>query len=592
MNTPAQTALQTERLIFRELFARLRDALLNRIFDLSPARAARRRAYLIVLFLLSGVAISLYYYPPAVWAEQIRKVFNVLLSETSTAAQLQDALSKFGNFLWTVVKDPKFLQYIPVFFAPFFIALHAAALYLADIFEREDVSVARKFISSVALGGSDVVIQIREGDVDEESRSSPAFLIGGPAKVVVALDSVALFERADGTPHVIGPTGKEPGGKATLDGFERFRQAFDLRDHLIELRGHDDKSKPVESRSLDGIPVTATDVRFMFSVFRGENLQRTDENPYPFLPKAVENLVYKAASRVTPELETPSTFDYLWRVTMTELIRKRLGDFMNLHKLTEYLASIGAPEVEKARQREETIFREIQELTRAGDDLERKEIKPPPEFYPRPKIRDLFARFADDFTAKAHESGVELHWIGVGTWEVPEATHPKNHLEAWKLTQENLKNGSEDEMKKTDKKATVAKMKEIIAKVPVGTFEEITAAAKPSKKAKAEQKKEEKSAAEEMEPEDVVEEKEGQPSVEDEEKKILEEILQNLKEEKEETGQKAPSHDHQIKALLLAYRNHIQETIEFLRAKNEQVPENLVNAVKFIDNLSAHWVGN
>ncbi len=590
MNTPAQTALQKERELFRELFSRLRDALLNRLFDLSPQRAARRRAYLTVLFLLSGFVISLYYYRPAVWAEQIGNIFNTLLSETSTAAQLQDAVSGFVNFIWAVATDPRILQYIPVFLAPFFIALHSAAIYLADIFELEDVRVARKFIVSVALGGSDLVIRIKEGEVEEESRSSPAFQIGGPAKVVVALDSVALFERADGTPHVIGPTGNEPGGMASLDGFERFRQAFDLRDHFIELRGQDDSSKPVESRSLDGIPVKAADVRFMFSVFRGGSPQRTDEIPYPFVEDAVKNLVYKATSRVAPERESSSVFDHLWRVTMTTLIRKRLGDFMSLHKLTEYLASIGAPEVEKARQREETIFREIQELTRAGDELEPKEIKPPPPFYPRHQIKDLFERFAEDFTAQANESGVELHWIGVGTWEVPAETVPQKHLEAWVLTQENIKKGSDDAMKKADKDATIKKMKEIIAKVPVGAFEQITAAAKPPKKAKPEQKKEEKPAPEKSEPE---EENMAAASVEEEIKERLEELVQHMNDDKKEEGEhKAPTHDHQIKALLLAYRNHIQETIEFLRAKNETVPDNLLSAVRVIDNLSAHWVGN
>ncbi|MFZ5885800.1 MAG: hypothetical protein ACOYYI_18720 [Chloroflexota bacterium] len=589
MNTSAQSALQRERDLFGELFARLRDSLLNRLFDLSPARAARRRAYLTVLFLLSGVVIILYYYPPAVWTEPVRKIFNVLLSETSTAAQLEAAINDFGRFLLAVLTDARILQYIPVFFASFFMALHSAAIYLADIFELEDVSVARKFISSVALGGSDLVIHIRAGEVEEESRSSPAYLIGGPAKVVVALDSVALFERADGTPHVIGPTGGKPGGKESLDGFERFRQAFDLRDHFIELRGYDDNSKPVESRSLDGIPVKAVDVRFMFSVFRGDNPKRTDENPYPFVEDAVKNLVYKAASRVAPEQESSSVLDPLWRITMTALIRKRLGDFMSLHKLTEYLASIGAPEVEKAQQREDTIFREIQELTRAGEELERKDIKPPPPFFPRPQIKDLFERFAEDFTSQANESGVELHWIGVGTWEVPAETIPQKHLDAWEQTQKNLKDGSDDAMKKVNKEATFKKMKELIAKVPLGAFEQIIAAAKPSKKAKAEQKKEEKTAPEKPEPE---EEKMAEPSADDEIKEILE-VLQNLKDDKkEEADPKTPSHDHQIKALLLAYRNHIKETIEFLRAKNEQVPENLVSAVRFIDNLGAHWVGN
>lgn len=588
MNIPAETVLQKERRLFVELFTRLWDVLLNRLFDLNPERAARRRSYLMVLFLFSGVVISLYYYRPTVWAEYIGNTFNVLLSETSTAAQLQAAISEFGSFIWTVIKDPKILQYIPVFLAPFFIALQSAAIYLADIFELEDVSVARKFINSVALGSSDATVHIQQGEIAEESRESPAFLIGGPGKVVVALDSVALFERADGTPHVIGPTSKEPGGKASLDGFERFRQAFDLRDHFIELRGQNDDSKPVESRSLDGIPVKAVDVRFMFSVFRGENPQRTDENPYPFVENAVKHLVYKATSRVTPGLPNPSTFEPLWRITMTKLIRKRLGDFMSFHKLAEYLASIGAPEVEKARQREEIIFREIQELTRAGEDLEKKEIKPSPDFYSRAKIRDLFARFADEFTTKAHESGVELHWIGVGTWEVPAETVPQKHLDAWKTTQENLKNGSDDAMKKTDREAMIEKMKEIIAKVPIGVFDQITDTANSSNKAKPDQNQEQSKTETAKE-----EEKDEKTSLIEGMKETLEEISQNLRDEqKEEAKQKEPNHDHQIQILLSTYRNHIQETIEFLKAKNEPVPDNLVRAIKYIDKFRVHWVGN
>ena len=111
---------------------------------------------------------------------------------------------------------------------------------------------------------------------------------------MVDIDSVALFEKPDGTPRVIGPTGKEPNGKAMLTGFERFRQAIDLRDHYIELR-HNNKTSAVKSRSRDGIPVTATDVQFMFSVYRDKQ-EPDDNNPYPFSQKAIEQLVYKATS--------------------------------------------------------------------------------------------------------------------------------------------------------------------------------------------------------------------------------------------------------------------------------------------------------
>jgi hypothetical protein len=100
-------------------------------------------------------------------------------------------------------------QYLPIFLAPFFIALQSAAIYLADIFELSDVRVARSFIWEVALSGSDETIRITKGDIADEHRTSSNYLIGGPGKVIVDLDSVALFEKPDGTPHIIGPTGRK-----------------------------------------------------------------------------------------------------------------------------------------------------------------------------------------------------------------------------------------------------------------------------------------------------------------------------------------------------------------------------------------------
>ena len=379
MNTPiTETALQKEQRLFRELSARLRDAVLSRMFDLRPEKAVRRSSYLFVLFFISGFVLTLIYYSPSEWAGHIGNIFGSLLSTTSTPAQLDSALNGFINFLVELIQDPRILQYLPVFLAPFFIALQTAAMYLADVFELEDVGVARSFISGVALSGSDATIRTKHGEVTEESRESPAILIGGPGRVVVELDSVALFERADGTPHIIGPTGKEPGGKATLEGFERFRQALDIRDHHVDLRDQDDRSKAVKSRSRDGIPIKATDVRLMFSVYRGVNPETSAENPYPFSKEAVEQIVYKAASRVTPEQPNPSTFEFSWINNMVGLIRGRLGGFMSQHNLTEYMASIGMPEVEKVKQREEIISRQMQQLTQNGDETaEKKDIKAP-----------------------------------------------------------------------------------------------------------------------------------------------------------------------------------------------------------------------
>jgi len=94
-------------------------------------------------------------------------------------------------------------------------------------------------------------------------------------------------------------------------------------------------------------------LRLMFSIYRGENVKSSPDSPYPFSKEAVERIVYKSTSRVTPESGRPHPFmNFSWINNMIGLIRGRLGGFMSERNLTEYLASTGTPEFEKLKQRE------------------------------------------------------------------------------------------------------------------------------------------------------------------------------------------------------------------------------------------------
>jgi hypothetical protein len=411
--------------------------------------------------------------------------------------------------------------------ASFFIALQCAALYLSDVFELDHPSVARRFIWGVALLGSEETIRVSQGDVPDEYRLSPAYLIGGPGKVVVDLDSAALFERPDGTPRVVGPTGKEPRGRATLAGFERFRQAVDIRDQYVDLRDQDPGSPSVKSRSLDGIEITATDVRLMFSVYRG-GAKPTVEQPYPFSKEAVEQVIYQATSRVTPELPNPSTYEFAWINKMIGLIRAELSKFMSKHRLSEYLAGIGVPEMEKLRQREEAIVEQVQRLTQDKDFLLAKERQSLPEFQSRSRVTNLFTQFAEEFTRKAKSSGVELHWIGVGTWKTPVEIVPERHLEAWKTSNENLYRESPEVLSELEREAIMQKTVFLIQDVPVAAYMKAT------------------------------------------------------HEERE--------HTRAMRALLLAYHQQLIEAAEFMRAKGEAVPPNIEDAIAHINNMFGHFL--
>ena len=590
---PTETSLHKEWQIFQELFRRLVNAVINGIFDLRPQRAVQRAQYLVFLFILSILLITLTHqdYTLPIWATRLQRVFSYLFNSDYRAGYEGNAINDFIRFVYNAFTDPHTLQYVPIFLAPFFIALQSAAIYLADIFELENVGIARKFIWEVALTGSDETIRIKEGEISEEHRQSSTYLIGGPGKVIVDLDSVALFEKPDGTPHVIGPTGKEPGGRATLEGFERFRQAIDIRDHYVDLRDQDPRSQSVKSRSRDGLPITATDVRLMFSVYRGENPKKTNQYPYPFSKEAIEKIVYKAVSRVTPDQPNPSAYEFSWVNNMIGLIRGRLGAFMSERKLSDYLASIGVPEFEKAKQGEEQIAEQIRKLTQQSDEtIKQKEIKPPPEFTPRYKITDLFSDFAQGFTQSARNGGVELHWIGVGTWKTPVEIVPEKHLEAWKITQDNLRTGSDELLKKSENEAMLQKMESLIRSVPLETYEEIDGSGRQMRRrSKRDYVK--------KEPDNSTDLTLAEPGMPGE---GVNDMLNSFMFLQAFQGRKSYSsdyyeldHESAMKLLLMEYRKQLIEAVEFMKSRNETVPPKIEEAIKHINEQSGwqHWVG-
>jgi hypothetical protein len=474
------TDFEKERQVFTEQTRRLANAIINKWFDLKSSSALRRMLLLITLLLLAGFLISLAPYPWKEWRDYLEQIFSYLLTFTHessffTEESIITLISIFLELIRLGIRayfNTYVLWYAPAFFLPIFIAFQAAALYLVDIFELEQIRVARKFLRQVAFTGSKDAIHITQGEVALEDRNSPIYKIGGPGKVTVDLDSVALFEKVNGQPHVIGPTDKEPKGKATLDGFECFRQALDLRDYYIDLREPSGKCSAVTGRSLDGIPVTATDVRLMFSIHRAGQTP-TPETPYPFSQEAVEHHIYKSISRVTPDLTSPSQHEFNFENSMLGMVRGELGKFMSQRNLTEYLASIQRPEVKKAEEQEKKVLEEASLVLGPFESVEG--TKPPvtvPAFVPRRDITNLFSQFTKKFTDDTRDKGVELHWIGVGTWDIPVELVSEKHLEAWKMSRENIDLDSPEAMDKAKDAAKEHKKLSMIQSVPLTRYHE------------------------------------------------------------------------------------------------------------------------
>jgi hypothetical protein len=132
------------------------------------------------------------------------------------------------------------------------------------------------------------------------------------------------------------------------------------------------------------------------------------------------------------------------------------------------------PEFEKAKQREEVIAEQESLLgTPVIDESKAKEIPPPPKFTARYEITNLFTEFEKEFTETSHNRGVELHWIGVGTWKTPAEIVPQKHLEAWKLSRENLFKGSEMARSQLETETISLNISSLIQDVPIAAYQKI-----------------------------------------------------------------------------------------------------------------------
>lgn len=436
------------------------NALINCFFALTREGTQRRATMLMGFFLLIAFLFGLFSRGFSEWAGRVQNILfyflNPVVAESFQISPIQELIQTLVDIYLSAVG----IHYLLLFALPFIVAWRLAAVYLTDIFELPNIGTASNFIMQASLTGGNARIRIREGEIAPEDENSPAYLIGGPGVVVVELDSAALFEQPDGRPYVVGPTVTQ---RFVLDGFERFRQGILLRDH---------RTDPLEvlSRSLDGIPVQSVSVNYLFSVDRGENSAPTAERPYPFRgANTIESLVYAQTARVTPDGPRPADVSRSWFGTMMTLIRSALTRFMSERNLTEYLANFGMPEIRIAREQADAVARAARRVMPPDRQIPPPPVDAnPPPFVPRPDIKaSLFSEFAAEFPALAEQRGVELHWVGIGSWKTPSEIIPEQHLDAWQLSMDNLARRN-----RTVPDLRAQYITEFIKDVPLERFEE------------------------------------------------------------------------------------------------------------------------
>lgn len=368
-----------------------------------------------------------------------------------------------------VLVGMSFFKYIPLLIVAYTLAKAKAAYYLDDIFELGDQSLAESFMEDVAFGGGGQMITIDEGKISESDEHSPIILIGGPGKIKVNLGSAALLEKVDGEPEVIYARSEPwPIGR-----FERIREigkddevgrreyaAINLRDQFVG-------GLSVKSRTKDGIPIEAKEIKIIFSILRKkpEKEDIAESDPYSFDPHAVQDLVYKQTI-ITPPPSTPTGVTFPWDTSVIPLIIYEIEKLITSNTLSEILASISQKELDTVVQNEETIAQKRVEMTGIQQGPT-KDSNPLPPFMTRSKITAQF--FSPDFKEKAAKLGVAIHWIDIGTWQLPDEIILENLKQAWTLARENTRR--RNALKRIQKKHELEFLIELINAVIIVNFE-------------------------------------------------------------------------------------------------------------------------
>lgn len=300
----------------------------------------------------------------------------------------------------------------------FWLAIQLAANYLDDVFELSDYKIAERYILQASLANRYQRIEIKEGKVSDKTDST-IVKIGGPGLVKVHFDSAALVENTQGEPTVI----LSEDGFVSLDRFERLRKVVLLRDHIIETK--------ISVRTRDGIPITANGVRLKYHVLRDSSKLNDDKVPYPIVRKAVETLVYKESvfkkidpiDHESPEEKPPERSHPEVLEVKSGPIQGKLRNFIARSTLGEFLASISEPEIQQHIDETDTLEQEALELTgqvkaQPSDDTGEEAPAIKGKFYTRSEITDLIYDGNDQKDKLS--TGIELDWIDIGTWELPE----------------------------------------------------------------------------------------------------------------------------------------------------------------------------
>lgn len=332
---------------------------------------------------VSALLIAAYWFGLATAAD-----FPRVLS-SSWLSQMPFPLNVLADFV-TSFFAPQLLRHVLPILGGLYLAIRLGSHYLADMHELKSLAIARRHLMAALFGIGHDTLVVSQGDIADLDHNSPLLRLGGPGYLNVHLGFAAVLEDISGLPKVYGPQGRR-----FMKGFERLRDVIDLRDQLRRV-------PELRAVTSDGVEISARDVQMVFRVFGGQQA-RSLESPYPYTDEAVRRLIYgQPVSDRGPRR---------WTEGLDRLVIEQIETFVSSLSFENLLAL--RPEAAQRRAAPEVFHISRRSLTE--------------RFHTSEVERGL------------QEQGLELIWVGVGTWEVrsggSELSAGKALLDAWKTRQ-------------------------------------------------------------------------------------------------------------------------------------------------------------
>jgi hypothetical protein len=393
----------------------------------------------------------------------------------------EDRFADFISYPFESLFHPEVFRHVLVSGLTFWLSIQIASSYLDDVFELGDPVIAESYILKASLANRYQRIEIKEGKIRGKIDST-IVRIGGPGLVRVHYDSAVLFEKFNGEPTVLA----SEDGYIALDRFERLRRTVLLRDHIDETS--------IEAHTRDGIAVGADGVRIKYHIHRDDlkpekpNQDKKNKKakekpkiPYPIVRIAVKTLVYneKVTKWINPislryeDEDTPPENPHPETLEITSNpVRGKLRNFISQRTLGEFLAAISQPELQKRLEETRELETEAMHLTGEIpvelDSEEEEKVTIKGKFYTRDEITDMM--YEGNSQHDKLQTGIELDWIDIGTWVLPENAQDiiKQHQDAWEQTLVNLTSGSPQAKRSIKAENKVKSLREFLREL---TFE-------------------------------------------------------------------------------------------------------------------------